>query len=404
MLGNPRGLFKKVGTGVHDFFYEPLQGMLHGDSDAFRKGVNAGAKSFHDNVLLSMGDSVQRATSAVAKGLAELTMDRDYLEQRSSKQSAALVARRRAGRVGYAPRSMGEGFLHGADTVGSAVVRGVTGVFTEPIRGAEQGGVEGFVKGVAKGAVGLIVKPLVGAADAVSDGLQGSLLDMTAGQGVFAQRAVSAICTVLPFLVPPLPHLFLFDPPLISHSTCHSTLVIRLSSLHIFDSRPLSSSLVLSRPLSSWQRPPRALGVSGQLLAFSRADAEMQQQLAVICQAGGKRLRALSEGRYIASRPAGGPGAYGAKRLIVTTTHVISMHVGSGAGQGSGGAGSSARDIVSLEWFEALARIGALEESSAELVLHLKDGGMRFIPIAAGTAERHECYRIVEQALSSLQE
>ena len=131
----------------------------------------------------------------------------------------------------------------------------------------------------------------------------------------------------------------------------------------------------------------------------------MQQQLAVICQAGGKRLRALSEGRYIASRPAGGPGAYGAKRLIVTTTHVISMHVGGGAGQGSGGAGSSsARDIVSLEWFEALARIGALEESSAELVLHLKDGGMRFIPVAAGTAERHECYRIVEQALSSLQE
>ena len=127
---------------------------------------------------------------------------------------------------------MGEGFLHGADTVGSAVVRGVTGVFTEPIRGAEQAGVEGFVKGVAKGAVGLIVKPLVGAADAVSDGLQGSLLDMTAGQGVFAQRAVSAICTILPFLVPrsSSPHLFLFDPPLISHSTYHSTLVIRLSS------------------------------------------------------------------------------------------------------------------------------------------------------------------------------
>jgi hypothetical protein len=227
-------------------------------------------------------------------------------------------------------------------------VRGMTGVFTEPIKGAEQEGGYGFVKGVAKGAVGVIVKPLVGVADAVSDGLQGSLLDLTSGQGVFAQRA----------------------------------------------------------------RPPRALGVSGELLTFSRADAEMQQQLAGICQAGGKRLRPLAEGRYIASRPIGGPGAYGTKRLILTTTHVISLHVGgaaasaagsSSSSSGGGGGGGSRGDVATLEWYEPLSKIGTLEESSAELVLHLRDGGMRFVPLATSRNERRECFRVVSEALSMMQ-
>ena len=86
------------------------------------------------------------------------------------------------------------------------------------------------------------------------------------------------------------------------------------------------------------------------------------------------------------------------------------MHVGGGFGGGGGAASSSGgggggggRDVATLEWYEPLARVGALEESSAELVLHLRDGGMRFVPIAASAADRHECYRIVSDAWSSLQ-
>ena len=343
VLGNPRGLFKKMGTGMHDFFYEPLQGFMSDDPAAFERGVQAGKRSFHDNVVVSMGDSMQRASTAMAKGLAELTMDTDFLQKRSAKDAALALEVSRNQKP--QSRTVKQGMMRGADTIGSAFARGAQGVVKESMRGADRDGLEGFARGLAKGAVGFFVKPLVGAADAVSDSLQHSLHDRASNQGVFAQRA----------------------------------------------------------------RPPRTLGASGQLRAYSRADADMQQQLAVLCQGGGKRFASLAAGRYIASCAAGGARAFGTKRLVVTTTHVASLHLG---GAGTGSAAGSSRDPdhgsaqrsepATLEWFEPLSRIGTLEESSSELVLHLRDGGMRFVPVAAGAQERRDCFRMLSDALRTL--
>ena len=54
-----------------------------------------------------------------------------------------------------APRNVGEGFLQTVEDVGGGLFRGVTGVVTKPLQGAQRGGVEGFFKGVAQGAVRL---------------------------------------------------------------------------------------------------------------------------------------------------------------------------------------------------------------------------------------------------------
>lgn len=48
------------------------------------------------------------------------------------------------------------------------VVDGVTGVFTKPISGAKQQGIEGFFKGLGKGAVGLVTRPTAGVVDFAS--------------------------------------------------------------------------------------------------------------------------------------------------------------------------------------------------------------------------------------------
>ena len=69
----------------------------------------------------------------------------------------------------------------------------------------------------------------------------------------------------------------------------------------------------------------------------------------------------------------------------------------------AGARGEQHGDQPTLEWFEKLTAIGTLEESVAELVLHLRDGGMRFVPCAAGPKERHEVYEIVSHALINLQ-
>ena len=330
VLGNPRGFFKKMGAGVHDFFHEPLTGLLT-SSDEFRAGVLRGRRSFHDNVVLSVGDSMHKFSGAVAKGLAEITMDKDFLEERHQKSAAAIAS----GKATQS-RSVGEGLIRGADTIAGGFRRGVTTLVSEPVKGAQAKGVEGFFKGLGKGAVSALVKPLVGAADAVSDGLMHTAADLKAGQGVFAQRT----------------------------------------------------------------RLPRALGASGEVLPFSQADAEAQQQLSVICQAGGKRFRSLGEGRYCGARPSG----EGQKRVIVTTSHVVSIHVGLAArasgSSNSGGSGIGKDKEPKLEWYEQLANVRTLEESGKSLVLHLQDGGMRFLPCSS--TELRACFHLVEQALRTL--
>lgn len=45
---------------------------------------------------------------------------------------------------------------------------GVTGVFTKPISGAKEEGVEGFFKGVGKGVAGLLTRPAAGIVDFAS--------------------------------------------------------------------------------------------------------------------------------------------------------------------------------------------------------------------------------------------
>ena len=67
VLGNPRGLFTKMGTGVHDFFYEPMVGLFKGPED-FQRGLMRGGQSFHDNVLMGIGDSIHKTTGLSPRG------------------------------------------------------------------------------------------------------------------------------------------------------------------------------------------------------------------------------------------------------------------------------------------------------------------------------------------------
>jgi len=47
-------------------------------------------------------------------------------------------------------------------------VDGMTGIFTQPVRGARKDGVEGFFKGLGKGAIGLVTRPAAGVIDFTS--------------------------------------------------------------------------------------------------------------------------------------------------------------------------------------------------------------------------------------------
>ena len=96
------------------------------------------------------------------------------------------------------------------------------------------------------------------------------------------------------------------------------------------------------------------------------------------------------------------------KRLVVTTSHVLSLHVGNVASASGGAASSGERpgggtgaegEKPQLEWYERLVSIATAEESGGEVVLHLRDGGMRFVPCAGGQRERRACFDILHNAL-----
>ena len=81
VLGNPRGLFNRMATGVTDAFYEPMQGIMRGPEE-FAEGVIRGGRSLGSNVLYGVTDSISKMTGSLAKGVAELSMDKEYLEKR----------------------------------------------------------------------------------------------------------------------------------------------------------------------------------------------------------------------------------------------------------------------------------------------------------------------------------
>ena len=64
-----------------------------------------------------------------------------------------------------------ESFARGGKGVITGVMDGVTGVFTKPISGAMEEGVEGFFKGVGIGVVGLVTRPASGVVDFASGSL-----------------------------------------------------------------------------------------------------------------------------------------------------------------------------------------------------------------------------------------
>lgn len=91
----------------------------------------------------------------MGKGLAALTFDDDYQKKRRDA-------------LNKKPASLQEGIARSGKGLVMGVFDGVTGVFTKPISGAREDGVEGFFKGLGKGAVGLVARPIAGVTDFAS--------------------------------------------------------------------------------------------------------------------------------------------------------------------------------------------------------------------------------------------
>ncbi|KAJ7311290.1 hypothetical protein JRQ81_006906 [Phrynocephalus forsythii] len=159
VLGNPFGLIRGLSEGVEAFFYEPFQGAVQGPEE-FAEGFVIGVKSLLGHTVGGAAGVVSRITGSVGKGLAAITMDKEYQQKRREE-------------MGRQPKDFGESLAKGGKGFLRGVIGGVTGIVTKPMEGAKKEGAAGFFKGIGKGLVGVVARPTGGIVDMASSTFQG---------------------------------------------------------------------------------------------------------------------------------------------------------------------------------------------------------------------------------------
>ncbi|GAA6110095.1 vacuolar protein sorting-associated protein 13C isoform X2 [Tachysurus ichikawai] len=159
VLGNPFGLIRGLSEGMEAFFYEPIQGAVQGPEE-FAEGFVIGVRSFLGHTVGGAAGMVSRITGSVGKGLAAISMDKEYQQKRREEMN------RPSKDFGASLAKGGKGFLKG-------VVGGVTGIVTKPVEGVKKEGAAGFFKGIGKGLVGVVTRPTGGIVDMASSAFQG---------------------------------------------------------------------------------------------------------------------------------------------------------------------------------------------------------------------------------------
>ncbi|XP_075939319.1 intermembrane lipid transfer protein VPS13C isoform X3 [Anarhichas minor] len=159
VLGNPFGLIRGLSEGVEAFFYEPFQGAVQGPEE-FAEGLVIGVRSLLGHTVGGAAGMVSRITGSVGKGLAAITMDKEYQQKRREE-------------INRPPKDFGESLAKGGKGLLKGLVGGVTGIVTKPVEGAKKEGAAGFFKGIGKGLVGVVARPTGGIVDMASSTFQG---------------------------------------------------------------------------------------------------------------------------------------------------------------------------------------------------------------------------------------
>ncbi|CDW82625.1 ph domain containing protein [Stylonychia lemnae] len=159
ILGNPTNFIQHMGTGVQDFFYKPIEGMVQGPLEG-GKGLIDGTSSLIKNTVQGTFGSASKMISSVSKGLLFITDDMDFINKREEDNMDK-------------PKNVLEGVGYGLKSTFTGIASGITGVIENPYSGAKKDGVTGFLKGTYKGVSGLVVKPISGALDFFSKTSEG---------------------------------------------------------------------------------------------------------------------------------------------------------------------------------------------------------------------------------------
>lgn len=163
LLGSPGGLARSLGSGLRDFISLPYHGFIQGPW-AFILGITHGSASLMKHVTAGTLHSVTKMASSVARNLDRLTMDEEHLQRTEELRR-------------HKPQGLGQGLVQGLTGLGISLLGAVGGIAHHPLQSVMKEGVSprGLATGVGLGLVGVLTKPLSGAAELVALTGQGLL-------------------------------------------------------------------------------------------------------------------------------------------------------------------------------------------------------------------------------------
>lgn len=131
---------------------------------AFLGGVANGSTSLVKHLSAGTLTSVTNFASSVSRNLDRLSLDQEHCDRNE------VIRRER-------PKGLGQGLVNGLSGVGVSILGAVGGIAHHPISAIMEQGLSptGLVSGVTRGLVGVVTKPLGGAAELVAQTGQGLL-------------------------------------------------------------------------------------------------------------------------------------------------------------------------------------------------------------------------------------
>lgn len=162
IIGNPIGLVEDLGSGVMQFF-KITKGEVLGDSQTRGEGVKVLGKT----IVKSGASTVAKITGSLDRFVGEFADDSE------DEKTASGNEKENDSPTGIAP-------LDGGIQFAKDFGKGLTGIFTKPVKGAMRGGVTGLVQGTVSGIAGpgvVLLKRLTSTSHSLALGVQSTVVD-----------------------------------------------------------------------------------------------------------------------------------------------------------------------------------------------------------------------------------
>ncbi len=158
ILTGPADFLANIGTGVRDFFYEPINGLVHGPAEFF-EGLENGSLSLVRGVFVGVVRGAANVTGVLNSNLVNLTDD-SFIEERNAYHRNILDLNN-SSKVS----TMSDILALAGASIAHGVKSGAKGLVEEPMENFNRQGAAGFVKGMGQALVKAVVKPIVGIGD-----------------------------------------------------------------------------------------------------------------------------------------------------------------------------------------------------------------------------------------------